>query len=63
LPPADAPVLLGSKRAGKRTETNTLEFRGHGTCDVSEDIWRKYKDGQKVKVEVRSSGDVACGSL
>lgn len=63
LPPADAPVLLGSKRSGKRTDTNTLELKGHGTCDVSEDIWRKYTDGQKVKVEVRPSGDVACGSL
>ncbi len=63
IPPADMPIQLGGRRAGKRTETNTLEFKDHGTCDVAEDVWRKYKDGQKLKVEVRSSGDVACGSL
>ncbi|TMQ18490.1 MAG: hypothetical protein E6J90_20330 [Deltaproteobacteria bacterium] len=63
VPPGDTPATLGAKRQGKRTETNTLEFRDHGTCDVSDATWRKYQDGQKVKVEVRASGDVACGSL
>jgi hypothetical protein len=45
-----------------RTETLTLGS-GHGTCDVSDAVWRKYTDGQKFKVEVHSSGDVACSSL
>ena len=35
LPPADPPAILGAKRQGKRTETLTLEFKDHGTCDVS----------------------------
>jgi hypothetical protein len=64
LPAGDTPATLGSRRQGKRTETLTLEFRDHGTCDVSDAVWRKYKDGQKLKVEVRSSsGEVACASL
>ena len=63
-PPGDTPAAFGAKRQGKRTETLTLEFRDHGTCDVSDPVWRKYRDNQSVKVEVRaSSGDVACGSL
>lgn len=64
LPPGDTPATLGARRQGKRTETLTLEFRDHGSCDVSDSVWRKYTDGQKVKVEVRtSSGDVVCSSL
>jgi len=63
-PPGDTPATLGAKRQGKRTETLTLEFTGHGSCEVSDAVWRKYTDGQRVKVEVRaSSGDVACSSL
>jgi hypothetical protein len=65
LPPGDTPATLGAKRQGKRTETLTLEFKDHGTCDgVSDAVWRKYADGQKFKAEVRaSSGDVVCSSL
>jgi hypothetical protein len=64
VPAGDPPATLGARRQGKRSETLTLEFTGHGTCDVSDAVWRKYTDGQKVKVEVRSSsGDVACSSL
>ena len=64
LPPGDTPAALGARRQGKRTETLTLEFTGHGSCDVSEPVWRKYSDGQKLTVEVRaSSGDVVCGGL
>jgi hypothetical protein len=64
VPAGDTPATLGARRQGKRTETLTLEFTGHGTCDVSDAVWRKYTDGQKLKVEVRaSSGDVACSSL
>jgi hypothetical protein len=63
LPPENPATALGAKRQGPRTETLTLDFGG-STCDVSDAIWRKYSDGQKIKVEVRaSSGDVVCGSL
>jgi len=63
LPPADTRASFGAKRAGKKTETLTLEF-GTDSCDVSDTVWRKYSDGQKVKVEVRaSSGDIVCDSL
>ncbi len=63
-PPGDTPAVLGAKRQGRRTEVLTLEFRDHGTCDVSDPVWRKYADGQRLKVEVRaSSGDVVCSSL
>ena len=63
-PAGDTPAAIGARRQGKRTETLTLEFTGHGSCDVSDAVWRKYTDGQKIKVEVRSSsGDVACSSL
>jgi hypothetical protein len=63
VPPGDTQAILGARRQGKRTETLTLEFQGHGTCDVSDAVWRKYTDGQKLKTEVHSSGDVACSSL
>jgi hypothetical protein len=64
LPPADVAPELGAKRQAARTETLTIEFKGHGTCDVGDPVWRKYSDGQKLIVEVRaSSGDVVCSSL
>lgn len=64
LPAADAPATLGAKRAAARKETLRLDFGGGDSCDVSDAVWRKYQDGQKVKVEVRArSGKVVCGSL
>ncbi|HEX3758848.1 MAG TPA: hypothetical protein VHW23_09090 [Kofleriaceae bacterium] len=64
LPAGDTPAQLGARRQGKRTETLTLEFRDHGSCDVPDTVWRKHTDGQKLEVEVRaSSGDVVCSSL
>ena len=64
LPAADAPATLGTRRQGKQTETLTLEFGAHGSCDVRDAVWRKYKDGQAVQLEVRaSSGAVVCGAL
>jgi hypothetical protein len=64
VPSGDSRAAIGAQRQGPRSETLTLEFTGHGTCDVSEQVWRKYSDGQKVKAEVRaSSGDVVCSSL
>lgn len=64
-PPANMPgAMLGARRSGARTPTYTLEFAGGQTCDVSDSTWRKYSDGQKVKVEVRArSGDIVCSSL
>lgn len=63
LPAADTRAAFGAKRQGKRTETLTLQL-GDQTCDVSDAVWRKYSDGQKVKVEVRaSSGTIVCDSL
>lgn len=63
-PAADVPATLGAVRSGKRSETLTLDFGSHGTCEVSEAVWRKYADGQKVTIDVRaSSGDVVCSSL
>jgi hypothetical protein len=64
LPSGDVRAALGARRQGRRTETLTLRFAGHGSCDVSDSIWRKYSDGQKLKVEVRASSDeVVCSSL
>ena len=64
LPPANAAPVLGTRRAGARTETLTLDLGGGRTCDVDDPTWRKYADGQKVKVEVRARSDeVVCGSL
>jgi hypothetical protein len=64
VPPADTPAQIGARRQGRRTETLSLDFRGHGSCDVNDAVWRKYTDGQKLQVEVRSSsGEVVCSSL
>jgi hypothetical protein len=64
LPPGDTPAAFGARRQGRRTETLTLEFTGAGSCDVGDPVWRRYSDGQTLKVEVRaSSGDVVCSSL
>jgi hypothetical protein len=63
VPAADVPAMLGAKRSGPRTEKLILDFGGD-SCEVSDAKWRKYKDGDKVKVEVRArSGAVVCDSL
>lgn len=63
VPAADVPAALGATRSAARTETLILDLGGQ-SCDVSDATWRKYTDGQKVKVEVRaSSGKVVCSSL
>jgi hypothetical protein len=63
-PAADTPAQLGARRQGQRTETLSLDFADHGSCDVSDPVWRKYSDGQKLTVEIRaSSGEVVCSSL
>jgi len=64
LPAVGPQPVLGARRAGKRSESFTLELEGGQTCDVSEAVWRKYADGAKVNVEVRaSSGKIVCSSL
>jgi hypothetical protein len=61
--PATAPQAMGAKRQGARTETLKIDF-GDKSCDVDDATWRKYSDGQKVKVEVRArSGEIVCSSL
>lgn len=63
LPPATAASSVGARRQGKKTETLTLQF-GAQSCEVSDAVWRKYTNGQKVKLEVRArSGDIVCSSL
>lgn len=63
LPPDGAAAVLGNKRAGPRTEKLILEL-GSDSCEVGDSVWRKYSDGQKVKVEVRArSGHIVCSSL
>jgi hypothetical protein len=63
-PPADTTAMIDAKRSGARSEKLVLDFGKAGTCEVSDAIWRKYTDGQKVKVEVRArSGAVVCSSL
>ena len=63
VPAADVPAAFGAIRSGARTEKLILQF-GSDSCDVSDATWRKYQDGQKVKVEVRArSGQVVCSSL
>ena len=64
VPAGDTPAQLGARRQGRRTETLALDFRDHGSCGVPDAVWRKYTDGQKLQVEVRSSsGNVVCSSL
>ena len=62
-PSATAVPVPGARRAGRERETLTLQL-GDQSCEVSEAAWRKHKDGDKVKVEVRaSSGAIVCDSL
>ena len=63
-PASQTAGTLGAKRGGARTQTLTLDFGGGKTCDVDDRTWRKYSDGQKVKLEVRArSGEIVCSSL
>ncbi|HEY5948386.1 MAG TPA: hypothetical protein VIV40_22975, partial [Kofleriaceae bacterium] len=63
-PPSDALPMLGVKRAGARTEKLIVDFGKGKSCAVSEAMWKKLADGQKVKVEVRArSGDLVCDTI
>jgi hypothetical protein len=63
VPPIDVPQVIGATRSKDRTETFTLDF-GDQSCAVGASTWRKYKDGQKVKLEVRATtGKIVCNSL
>ncbi|MDB4953710.1 MAG: uncharacterized protein JWO36_1279 [Myxococcales bacterium] len=63
MQPGDLTPNLGTRRQGARSQKLTIEF-ANSTCDVDAATWRKYADGQKVKLEVRArSGDVVCSSL
>jgi hypothetical protein len=67
VPAHDPGNSLGAQRQGKREETYILTFAtdgGEQRCEVPEATWRKYNDGQPVKVEVRAgSGKIVCSSL
>jgi hypothetical protein len=64
LPPADTAAAFGAKRQGARAEKLYLDFSNKQACEVADAAWRKYTDGQKVKVEVRArSGEIVCSSL
>jgi hypothetical protein len=55
--------VIGARRAGTQRETLTLDL-GKQSCKVSDATWRKYKDGQQVKVKVvASTGEIDCDSL
>jgi hypothetical protein len=58
---------LGARREGGRRATYTLELtdgKKTSTCDVDEAVWRKYVDGQRIRVKVRkASGALVCSSL
>jgi hypothetical protein len=63
VPATDVPATLGATRSMDRTEMLYLDLGGQ-TCEVDATTWRKYKDGQKVKVEVRAgTGKIVCKSL
>ncbi|HEY5922361.1 MAG TPA: hypothetical protein VIV11_11855 [Kofleriaceae bacterium] len=64
VPPSDGLPLLGTKRAGARTEKLVLDFGKGKACAVPEATWKKLADGQKVKIEVRArSGDLVCDTI
>ena len=67
LPAEQYSEVLGAKRRGSKTQTLWLDMAGLETkqsCDVNETAWKKYADGAKLQVEVRSrTGEVICDSL
>lgn len=64
VPAADVQAQIDAIRSGARTETLYLDFGKTGSCEVDDAKWRKYKDGDKVKLEVRArSGAIVCSSL
>lgn len=63
-PRADTAATLGATRSGASVTTRILDFGAGRSCEVSDAVWRKYKDGQNANVEVRArSGAVVCSSL
>ncbi len=57
-------VVLGTRKPGAKTQKLDLVFGGQSCEDVPESKWRQYKDGDKVKLEVRAaSGDIVCTGL
>jgi hypothetical protein len=63
-PPADNLPMLGQKRSGAKTEKLIVDFGKKGSCEVSEAMWKKLSDGQKVKIEVRArSEELVCDTI
>jgi hypothetical protein len=64
LPAADVQAMIGAKRSGARNEKLILDFGKGKSCPVTEAMWKKLTDGQKVKIEVRArSGDLVCDTI
>jgi hypothetical protein len=64
IPAADTKASLGQRREKGRTEKLLLEFKGGDSCDVSEDLWTKIKDGAKLTVTMKArSESVQCDSI
>ena len=63
VPALGTVILPGAKRQGARNEKLMFDFGKDGTCTVADSVWNKYKDGQKLKVQVHTGGDLDCGGL
>lgn len=58
--------LMGSERAGQRSENYVLHLQAGGktwTCNVSENVWNKYEQGMTTPLQVRMTGGADCSSL
>jgi len=64
VPLPDALPMLGAKRSGAKTEKLIVDLGKGKACAVSDAMWKKLADGQKVKIEVRArSGDLVCDTI
>jgi hypothetical protein len=66
------PSALGGERIGAKSENYELTFKRDKndtsdnkkwTCNVSEAVWNKYQNGNKVTIKVRATGGMDCSTL
>jgi hypothetical protein len=63
-PPKDTAQTLGARRSGAQDEKLYVDLGKLGACAVSEAMWKKLADGQKVKLDVRArSGEPVCDTI